>query len=90
MSNIKALGIFFSICSLVELGYLYIISSKYKDKNIVSINLIKIIITLFCMTFIEINVIILLLFIYQIYISLKYFDELFSELIINLINLKSN
>ena len=86
MSSMNALGILFSICSLVEVGYLYIFSNKYKDKNIISINLIKIIIVLCCITFIKINIIILILIIYQIYSSLKYFDELFNEIIMKLIN----
>ena len=37
MSSMNALGILFSICSLVEVGYLYIFSNKYKDKNITKI-----------------------------------------------------
>ena len=89
MNSIKALGIFFSICSLVEVGYLNIFANKYKDKSIIFMSLIKIIIILCCIIFIKIKIITLSLFIYQIYISLKYFDELFSEFIIKLINLKS-
>lgn len=86
MNGIKVIGILFSICSLVEIGYLNIISNKYKDKNVLFINLIKIIIVLLCITFVRINAIIFILFFYQIYISLKHFDELFSELIIKSID----